>query len=68
MSTYTTFFTNEPDATLLDRFKNTLRSTRYFDILIGYFRTHAWRLCGELAVRQLEEEICKNLEGLGFNV
>jgi len=39
MSTDTTFFTNEPDATLLDRFKKTLQTTRYFDILVGYFRT-----------------------------
>ena len=39
MSTDTTFFTNEPGATLLDRFKKTLQSTRYFDILVGYFRT-----------------------------
>ena len=39
MSTDTTFFTNEPDATLLDRFKKTLQTTQYFDILVGYFRT-----------------------------
>jgi len=34
-----TFFTNEPDATLLDRFKAILRDTQFFDILVGYFRT-----------------------------
>ena len=34
-----TFFTNEPDSTLLDRFLITLKDTRYFDILVGYFRT-----------------------------
>ena len=39
MSTDTTFFTNEPGATLLDRFKKTLQTTRYFDVLVGYFRT-----------------------------
>lgn len=39
MSTDTTFFTNEPDATLLDRFKKTLQTTQYFDVLVGYFRT-----------------------------
>ncbi len=39
MSTDTTFFTNEPDATLLDRFKKTLQTTHYFDVLAGYFRT-----------------------------
>jgi len=39
MSTDTTFFTNEPGATLLDRFKKTLQTTHYFDVLEGYFRT-----------------------------
>lgn len=34
-----TFFTNEPDSTLLDRFISTLKDTQYFDILVGYFRT-----------------------------
>ena len=39
MTTDTTFFTNEPGATLLDRFKKTLQTTQYFDVLVGYFRT-----------------------------
>ena len=39
MTTDRTFFTNEPNATLLDRFKATLRDTQFFDILAGYFRT-----------------------------
>ncbi|HPL31605.1 MAG TPA: hypothetical protein PLE15_03015, partial [Smithellaceae bacterium] len=34
-----TFFTNDPDSTLLDRFRRTLRDVKYFDILVGYFRT-----------------------------
>ena len=33
-----TFFTNEPGSTLLDRFKATLKDTRLFDVLVGYFR------------------------------
>lgn len=33
-----TFFTNEPNSTLLDRFKKTLEDTQYFDVLVGYFR------------------------------
>lgn len=33
-----TFFTNEPGATLLDRFKTTLKDTHLFDVLVGYFR------------------------------
>lgn len=38
-STDLTFFTNEPGATLLDRFRHTLKYVRLFDILVGYFRT-----------------------------
>ena len=34
-----TFFTNEPDASLLDRFVKTLNTAKHFDILVGYFRT-----------------------------
>ena len=33
-----TFFTNEPGATLLDRFKQVLKDTKFFDVLVGYFR------------------------------
>jgi len=39
MKTDLTFFTNEPGSSLLDRFKKTLKDVRYFDILVGYFRT-----------------------------
>lgn len=39
MGTDTRFFTNEPGAALLDRFKKTLLTTQYFDVLVGYFRT-----------------------------
>lgn len=39
MQTDLTFFTNQPGCTLLDRFKSTLKDTRYFDILVGYFRS-----------------------------
>jgi superfamily II DNA/RNA helicase/HKD family nuclease len=34
-----TFFTNEPDSTLLERFRKTLKDVQYFDIIVGYFRT-----------------------------
>ena len=33
-----TFFTNEPDSTILDRFKSVLKTVEFFDILVGYFR------------------------------
>ena len=39
-----TFFTNEPDATLLERFRSTLTDTQFFDVLVGYFRTSGFHL------------------------
>ena len=38
MSTDSTFFTNEKNNSLLDRFKSTLKDAKFFDILVGYFR------------------------------
>ena len=49
MSTDKTFFTNEPGNTLLDRFKTTIKFAKYFDVLVGYFRTSGFhRLYEEL--------------------
>ncbi|MBU4304823.1 MAG: hypothetical protein KJ893_04265 [Candidatus Omnitrophica bacterium] len=40
MHTDLTFFTNENDSTLLQRFKVTLENNaQFFDVLVGYFRT-----------------------------
>ncbi len=47
MTTDLTFFTNEPDLTLLDRFRATLADAQYFDVLVGYFRTSGFRLMAE---------------------
>lgn len=44
MTTDLTFFTNEPDATLLDRFRKTFAHVQYLDILVGYFRTSGFHL------------------------
>lgn len=33
-----TFFTNDENGSLLNRFKRVLKNTKYFDILVGYFR------------------------------
>jgi HKD family nuclease len=44
MHTDLTFFTNKPDATLLDRFRATLTQVQYFDVLVGYFRTSGFYL------------------------
>lgn len=39
MSTDLTFFTNEPNRNLLDRFKVLIKDTELFDVLVGYFFT-----------------------------
>lgn len=40
-----TFFTNEPERNLYDRFNKVLKSnTKYFDVLVGYFRTSGFYL------------------------
>ena len=40
-----TFFTNEPERNLYDRFSKILKSnTRFFDVLVGYFRTSGFYL------------------------
>jgi len=38
MNSDLTFITNEPNKTLLDRFKVLIKDTKLFDILVGYFR------------------------------
>lgn len=47
MNTDLTFFTNEPNATLLDRFLKTFAHAQYLDILVGYFRTSGFHLLYE---------------------
>jgi superfamily II DNA or RNA helicase/HKD family nuclease len=49
LSTDTTFFTNEKNNSLLNRFKTTIQHAQFFDILVGYFRTSGFhRLYKEL--------------------
>ncbi|MBN1279907.1 MAG: helicase, partial [Chlorobiaceae bacterium] len=44
-----TFFTNDANQTLLDRFKITLSDTQLFDVLVGYFRASGfYQLCDSL--------------------
>ncbi len=52
MITHTTFFTNEPGYTLLDRFIKTLKHVKYFDVLVGYFRTSGFH------------QLCKSFESI----
>ena len=43
-----TFFTNDENGTLLDRFKTTLADTQLFDVLVGYFRSSGfYQLCSD---------------------
>lgn len=64
MTTDLTFFTNEPDAALLDRFKATLRDVQFFDVLVGYFRTSGFHLLYD-ALEEVEE--IRILVGLGVD-
>lgn len=59
-----TFFTNDQNHTLLDRFKATLADTRLFDVLVGYFRSS-----GFYQLYEAMEPIEKNriLVGLGID-
>lgn len=64
MQTDLTFFTNEPGSTLLDRFRKTLKDVKFFDVLVGYFRTSGFYNLQKIlanpdspAVPQLEAEI-----------
>ncbi|WP_457623891.1 helicase-related protein [Persephonella sp.] len=44
-----TFFTNEPDRTLLDRFKNLIGDdTKAFDVLVGYFNISGFHLLSDV--------------------
>lgn len=63
MSNDLTFFTNEEDATLLDRFNKVLVHVQYFDVLVGYFRTS-----GFFRLYQSFEKIEKIRILVGLNV
>ena len=65
MSTDLTFFTNEHDQTLLDRFKVTIeQNTRFFDVLVGFFRTSGFYKL----YKSLEKtEIIRILVGISLN-
>lgn len=39
-----TFFTNDENNSLLDRFKTTLKDAKFLDILVGYFRSSGFHL------------------------
>ncbi len=57
------FFTNEPGATLYDRFKKTLAHTEYFDMLVGYFRAS-----GFFRLKEAFEDVKKVRILIGLNI
>ncbi len=64
LHTDTTFFTNEPGSTLLDRFIRTLKDTQYFDVLVGYFRSSGFYQMYE-AIEKVDKT--RILVGLGID-
>jgi len=59
-----TFFTNESGATILDRFRKTLKDVQFFDILVGYFRTSGFfRLYKSFDLYGLTSEEIEIVEG-----
>lgn len=64
MTTDLTFFTNELDATLLDRFRAALANVQFFDVLVGYFRTSGFYLLTD-TLEGIEE--IRILVGLGVD-
>ena len=59
-----TFFTNDENQTLLDRFKATLADTRLFDILVGYFHASGFYQLYD-SIQCIEKT--RILVGLGIN-
>ncbi|MDK2014545.1 MULTISPECIES: SNF2-related protein [unclassified Deinococcus] len=57
------FFTNEPGATLFDRFGTILDHARHFDMLVGYFRTSGYK-----ALHQKLSTVEKHRILVGLNV
>lgn len=47
MGTDHKFFTNDDSNSLLERFKSTLATTRFFDVLVGYFRSSGFGLLAD---------------------
>ena len=70
MPTDLTFFTNETDATLLDRFKSTLKDVQFFDVLVGYFRTSGFHLLHEAFedIEKIRILVGLNIDSLAFEI
>jgi HKD family nuclease len=65
------FFTNEPNASLLDRFKKILENdTQFFDVLVGYFRSSGFfRLYPSLKdVEKIRILVGLNLDRVSYQV
>ena len=70
MNTDLTFFTNEPGATLKDRFVQTLNAVKYFDVLVGYFRSSGFnRLADSLSnVEKIRILVGLNIDQRSFQI
>jgi len=70
MTTDLTFFTNEPGATLKDRFVQTLSAVKYFDVLVGYFRSSGFnRLADSLRnVEKIRILVGLNIDQRSFQI
>jgi len=70
IKTDTTFFTNEPGYTLHDRFKDTLKHVKYFDVLVGYFRTSGFHLLYDSlkTVKKIRILVGLNLDQKSYDV
>lgn len=64
LNTDLTFFTNDKDNSLLDRFKATLSDTKLFDVLVGYFRSSGFYQLYE-SIESVEKT--RILVGLGID-
>ena len=65
-----TFFTNEPGATLLDRFRATLKYAHLFDVIVGYFRVSGFHQLYEAfeGVEKVRILVGLNLDRTSFRV
>ncbi len=65
-----TFFTNDGNTTLLDRFTDTLRFVQYFDVLVGYFRTSGFYLLEDAlaSVEKIRILVGLNLDSQAYEI
>jgi len=70
MSTDLKFFTNEPGSDLLSRFKSTLKDVKYFDVLVGYFRSSGFYMLKDAlkGVEKIRILVGLNMDRKAFDI